>query len=273
MNWDLSWELFTPAGKQAMHARCLEFMLGPRVTDWSGGLPETRRILEAWFEQREAFSPVRRKLEARIYADLWLQATCEADRRRPQREATTRLRTLCLTSHPDSLLMWAHYTEGHKGALLEFDVDHLESSFAIVVEKVQYQESLPKLIDLDTWVEALCVGRNPGCSIRDLDVFALTKHDQWRYEDEWRFVRVISPDRGRTPQLQSFAPRALRSVHLGVNMSADDERRIRDQLEKYPRQGEGYDGPALYRTVHHPSEFRLQKVPLDLAESGVAHGS
>ena len=48
-------------------------------------------------------------------------------------------RIYCLTPHPDSLLMWAHYGDKHKGVCLEFDSTlHFGRAY-----RVKYADNLP----------------------------------------------------------------------------------------------------------------------------------
>jgi hypothetical protein len=40
------------------------------------------------------------------------------------KEIITQYRSYCLSTHPDSTLMWSHYGDSHRGVCLEFSVDN-----------------------------------------------------------------------------------------------------------------------------------------------------
>jgi Protein of unknown function (DUF2971) len=92
-----------------------------------------------------------------------------------QRQITTeRWRVYCLTPHPDSVLMWAHYAEKHQGVCLEFESRTKQVGNAY---RVVYQDTLPVIgpDDFDT-IEKI------------FDAVLLTKSREWSYEDEYRIL-------------------------------------------------------------------------------------
>jgi hypothetical protein len=83
-------------------------------------------------------------------------------------------RMYCLTPHPDSILMWAHYAERHTGICLEFDVYGTMFGRA---RKVSYRDDFPTvtpglLADGKALTEAVL----------------MAKSQDWRYEDEFRLL-------------------------------------------------------------------------------------
>ena len=90
-------------------------------------------------------------------------------------------RILSLTETPDNLLMWAHYADSHRGAVLEFDAEHpsLNSRRSGTDElrhprKVVYVEHMPARALDET----------------DSQVLFLTKGNPWAYEREWRVLQA-----------------------------------------------------------------------------------
>jgi Protein of unknown function (DUF2971) len=85
-------------------------------------------------------------------------------------------RIYCLTPHPDSLLMWAHYGDKHKGICLEFDATlHFGRAY-----QVKYADKLPVIgPDIATDGKAL------------ISPMFCTKSSEWCYEDEYRLVLTI----------------------------------------------------------------------------------
>jgi Protein of unknown function (DUF2971) len=92
-----------------------------------------------------------------------------------------RWRIYCLSSHSDSVLMWSHYADGHKGVCLEFDATLEPIRRAC---QVLYKESLPALgPNIVTDAKAM------------VDGVLLNKAMAWSYEDEYRiFARDGSVD-------------------------------------------------------------------------------
>ena len=86
---------------------------------------------------------------------------------------------LSLSKNSSSLLMWSHYADRHKGAIIELDASHefLEGKFA-----VDYREFRPK-IDIGSYLDD-----ETPIPIAELCV----KPKDWEYEDEVRVVRNLS---------------------------------------------------------------------------------
>ena len=91
------------------------------------------------------------------------------------RELTVeRWRIYCLTPHPNSLLLWAHYDEKHQGIRLEFDAGIEQIGRA---QRVVYSDTLP-IIGPDAFADPKAL----------VDAVLLTKSREWSYEDEYRVL-------------------------------------------------------------------------------------
>jgi hypothetical protein len=101
------------------------------------------------------------------------------------------------TERSDSIVMWSHYADYHKGFCIEYDISKLPPQHLLRrgVFPAVYSASL---FDLTRWSEKLVsVGRqrfNPA-----LVLLAMThKYKDWKYEREWRLVLtepLLSDDR------------------------------------------------------------------------------
>ena len=88
----------------------------------------------------------------------------------------------CLSESKDSLLMWAHYANNHRGFCVEYDLLEINRSLRFTAVPVIYSEEKtcfdffdPQSIGKDTW---------------KLFIQSLTsKSPEWRYEKEWRIIR------------------------------------------------------------------------------------
>ncbi len=84
----------------------------------------------------------------------------------------------CMTSIPDSILMWSHYAHGHNGICVGFDLSGKSSESKIFSEsckEVNYSKKYPII--------------SPNINIRNegKKIF-YTKYLDWEYEHEWRIV-------------------------------------------------------------------------------------
>jgi hypothetical protein len=117
-------------------------------------------------------------------------------------------RLCCFSTHRDSLLLWAHYADNHRGICLEYELP--EEVFRTQFFPVKYSDVQPVLNN---------VNRDPAAGTlsihidREAAVF-LTKSTDWAYEGEYRTLRLAEqPDsRGEKHAL----PGTLSAVYFGL---------------------------------------------------------
>src|SRR5258706_1189401 len=102
----------------------------------------------------------------------------------------------CLTEVVDNILMWSHYSDGHRGFCLEFSTDYLPFYMAA---PVKYSNDLSTLSSQSAEDEILFE-------------LATTKAVDWKYEKEWR----IFVDLGETGAI--YDPNALTGIYFGYEM-------------------------------------------------------
>ena len=137
---------------------------------------------------------------------------------------------LCLTRTRNHLLMWAHYGEGHKGMLLEFNEHHScfrrqsgKSKFQGRLMPVTYDDSRPQV---SAW-RSEAFGRSLS-----------TKALEWAYEQEVRlFWQLAEADKtvgndahGRPIHLYATPAAALVSVTLGARVTSHYVATVRESL-------------------------------------------
>jgi hypothetical protein len=89
----------------------------------------------------------------------------------------------------DSLLMWGHYADNHRGFCIEYDLEGLVADHRLrrTLFPVIYTN---KTYDLTPWAVTL-VSPDRGRFNTELLILCLIyKCDEWKYEEEWRMVRV-----------------------------------------------------------------------------------
>lgn len=109
----------------------------------------------------------------------------------------------CFSQINDSILMWSHYADGHKGVCLEFDVIKDPATFCSL-QKVNYQQEYAISNYLADSKNAI------------LNMIKIKSKD-WQYEHEFR---VILPQ--ETDNKIYYKPEALVSIIFGCNCSQQD---------------------------------------------------
>jgi hypothetical protein len=199
--------------------------------------PEEMRLTE------EAKSHCRERHNERLGIDV-----NETIERYFQKQHTLRMENavgiLCLSSNPNSLLMWAHYTNSHKGFLIEFtQSEHLWDSIGVPI-KVLYEDERPTL-DYDD----------------DKNYFQHfhTKSKEWSYESEYRVVtpadelEEFKPIENLSLLMQIINPKCISRVFFGCAMNTNDKNKLKKIL-----MNPALDHVELYQSVLHTREYALQ---------------
>lgn len=130
-------------------------------------------------------------------------------------------RVLCLSELNDVTPMWHHYTDGYKGAVLEFSaVDELDSAF-LVARPVVYQDTAPAVADADAWVSCM-LGQGERTYHDLFTEYQYVKTTAWSYEREWRIVSGARPGETGLFGDYGFHPRELTGIYLGPKCSTED---------------------------------------------------
>jgi hypothetical protein len=135
-----------------------------------------------------------------------------------------------LTDHPDDMLMWGHYANGHRGMCLEFNA--LEEPFSKTL-KVTYPPLIPS-VDL----EKLFVYEE-GEERRKA---FLEKYEKWVYEKEWRYVQSKV---GAVP----YHPAQLINIYFGAKTEQEDIDLVRSIV--------GECGVGYYRMIMAVQQYEL----------------
>ncbi|MBN1972559.1 MAG: DUF2971 domain-containing protein [Sedimentisphaerales bacterium] len=147
-------------------------------------------------------------------------------------EFIPQFRILCLSAVNDNLCMWAHYSDSHKGVVLEFQsINYLDSPW-LIAQPIVYQDSPPILATKQEWIKSIT-----GQKLLKYDEpqfwepYIITKKIDWEYQKEWRVVDFC--DKGETGLFSDygFDPRELRSVYLGCDISEKDVKDITSLLK------------------------------------------
>lgn len=159
---------------------------------------------------------------------------------------------LSLSETPDSLLMWAHYADSHRGLVLQFDETHeffAPSTYEdqdLRLTKVEYSAERPVL--------SYSTLNSPRLYYR--------KSPEWSYENEWRLVRPLSMatkvlDHPRFPRaLFSIPVSAVKGVIVGWAIQHADRQALFELLGQ-----EHLKHVVIYQTQLNRDHYSLEIHP------------
>ncbi len=117
-----------------------------------------------------------------------------------------------LSQKYDDELLWAHYSNSHKGFCVEYDLNILTKNASMrkyYAYPVTYTDKPPTLTIDDMNNLSSDMTKNII-----LAKYATTKSERWSYEDE---IRLITDKWGKQP----YDYRALKAIYFGLRMSGD----------------------------------------------------
>lgn len=175
----------------------------------------------------------REEFAKRLYSTAIPEGTAPEDIQtltRPVSEASKRYSTIaCFSESIDSILMWSHYADSHKGFALEYDFrPTLDQPIKNVwLFSVVYSKERHDISDYIAWAFLRILGfptKMPDISASIKN--ALWKSDVWAYEKEWRMIDSIPRDViDEKASAIHYKPVA---IYYGRHMSDDDKRRLHE---------------------------------------------
>lgn len=128
----------------------------------------------------------------------------------------------CASRTPSNLLMWAHYAEKHRGAVLGFRPDVARDSILTQIVPVAYSDRRPSLLD-DSNLFSRPTPESAAAANRRL---YLTKSSEWSYEQELRLFIPGDVKAGQNATFEHFYATELAEVYLGCRMSGEIRGRV-----------------------------------------------
>jgi len=167
----------------------------------------------------------------------------------------TENRVFCVAEENDNLLMWAHYSDSHKGAVIKMKcIPDLDNPLCAATQVV-YQKELPWIGAIDDMAKHFCkIGKKP-----DISKWAYTKSKHWSYEKEWR---CIGESRNLQQQFDNnrFYPEEIEAIILGCKMGGSNKDEIRFNLLN-PK----YSHIKVFQANTNNREFKLNFEEIDLS--------
>ena len=154
----------------------------------------------------------------------------------------------CYSEIPDNFLMWSHYTAGHQGIVVAFNLKNRFFTKAENLMPVAYRSER---------VSASYDKKGLNFDEPEIGLFR-TKNLDWSYEKEWRqtfALRVCEKLHigGRACYFRHLPARAISHVILGVRCQKETESAIRELVKRRDLRH-----VRVLRAVLHDRDYRLK---------------
>jgi len=175
-------------GKQIYHAEIVEILKSKNIWDAYKNVCAQKGI--------EVNRPSKEQIL--IGAEFW---------RKTINDAKINIQICSLSERYESLLMWAHYAENHKGICIEYD---FSGSTHI----------LPYLHPVNYTNKVFRIASSKDITALNLIAASLHKSVEWEYEKEWRinfFSKTLYPDK-----LNNVSVPKPKSIYLGARFDKNN---------------------------------------------------
>lgn len=148
----------------------------------------------------------------------------------------------CFSEIKDSILMWSHYANNHKGFCIEYDFkkEGINPALTDRLQPVLYEENL---FNIGQYFHEVKGGPN-SINPLILKYGSIIKSTEWSYEKEWRITYITPSEQGFSKEL--FSPQA---IYLGAKMCEEDKKRL-IEIAKQKR-------ILVYQMKREHNEFKL----------------
>jgi hypothetical protein len=188
--------------------------------------------------------------------ESWEKKTSEVNERYIH-DVMCNYRVFCVSKIPDQLLMWAHYADEHKGAVIKLSMP--ENPLGCWrFKEVTYSDEFPIHCTTDQWVDNMLGLWRPNPE-ETAEKLLFTKSDHWQYECEWRDITKLETlDNFRDGEhCFEIEKERILAVYFGLEMKNKDREEIMEiRKEKLPHL-------EVYLTEKDRNKFKLNFKRLD----------
>lgn len=145
---------------------------------------------------------------------------------------------ISLSHKNDNLLMWSHYSNSHNGFCVGLDTNVLNNLISGSIVKINYQIDFPKV---------------PLFAAKDRQLIEIlrTKFIDWKYEAEWRFIKI-----GVARKVYKFPENAVLEVILGYKMDEVLKQTITNLVKT------NFPNARIYQSNVNKKIFKLDIIPI-----------
>jgi hypothetical protein len=166
---------------------------------------------------------------------------------------------LCVSRPNNSIPMWSHYANHHRGMAFGLDMKHrcFTHGFSTEFAKVRYRRTRYP-------VEALLQIGEPEL-LRQLKAVISTKSPDWKYEEEHRAIyrldelisRAVGED-GKQLYFLNIDGTAIREIIFGCRSDSEIKQKIWKEFKRKPKT---FGHVKLLQCKRHGSKFELEVIP------------
>ena len=175
-------------------------------------------------------------------------------------EASQKLGILCVSKPPNSIPMWSHYADDHRGIAIGLDLPKIGSNLpGPPFWRVKYR--IPRL-GVNPWLSPT----SPEWLKQVIDTIFVKSRD-WIYEQEYRrvfrladLIHTPPDDKGKRHYFIDINGSEIREIIFGCRIDEPDEQRIKAELNRRPKT---FGHVKLFRCKRHDARFELEIVPTD----------
>ncbi len=238
----LMWERIQQIDQGTIQYDCPDTTLLGWMINQLKANPVKGRPAIRWEDVSQNFNPA----EAKRVADSILQ-----DSNKIWFEFIENERIFCMSEVPDEILMWSHYADQHRGAVVEFKcVPTLDTTFN-VASRVTYSSVKPTFGTFEEWFDHAS-GRKEIDPMEMSKVYSFTKSLHWQYEREWRFALKKKAASSDLFEYRDILPQELNAIYLGCRMPDADKERIIGLVKKFLAH------MHVYQSHPDQTEYKLQ---------------
>ena len=167
-------------------------------------------------------------------------------------------RVLCLSAVANNILMWSHYAESHKGAVLAFELRVESRSELAAAKAVSYSKQVNTAASLEEFVAFLTSQRPEPNNEKALQRSVFAKNLDWAYEEEWRVIAKDTSVGTESFSDRPFNPRELVGIYFGCRMTQQSK----DEIIAAAR---GLEMPiSFFKMRDERIRFELTLVPIEV---------
>lgn len=177
----------------------------------------------------------RKILEKRVEDSLYFQVRSEVLYNQIYDKSTG---IACLSENWDSILMWSHYADNHRGYCIGFDEKWIRfcQKFG-KVKRVEYSNKYPEPLETSKTSELT------------FEQKYFHKSNDWKYEEEIRLVNIYNEEEPN--RIEILENKYIKEVILGLNTSEDDK----EEIISYAR----HKKIDVWETMKGEFEFKIER--------------
>lgn len=127
-------------------------------------------------------------------------------------------KVLCLSERNDSLLMWSHYADHHRGVVCRLACLEATDSSWTIARPINYTEKMPRFVNQQE-LRDLITGKADLRRESIVERTIFSKAMDWQYEKEWR---VYIPSKTVGDEFLNFHAEELAAIYFGCRITDTD---------------------------------------------------